>query len=134
MNDYKDYKNDKHGNEIDDEEEEDADENDDKIDDDDDDDAVENYDKIDDDDHADENDDQNDGAGQIRRLWQPIKAFLLAPLAGQCCLDHLEDHDYDHHHLEDRDNSDDETAMMKMISMKPIKAFLLTRHCWQVLL
>ena len=43
-----------------------------------DDDAVENYDKIDDDDHADENDDQNDGAGQIRRLWQPIKAFLLA--------------------------------------------------------
>ena len=44
--------------------------------------ADENDDKIDDDDDedADENDDHNDSAGQIRRLWQPIKAFLLAPL------------------------------------------------------
>ena len=31
-----------------------------------------------DEDNAAENDDQSDGAGQIRRLWQPIKAFLLA--------------------------------------------------------
>ena len=71
--------------------------NDGKIDDDADENHDENYDKIDDDvddNNTDENDDQNDGAGQIRRLWQPIKAFLLAPLAGQCR--HLEDH---HDHL-----------------------------------
>ena len=89
---------DKCWNEIDDDD--DADENDGKIDDD------------DDDDDADENDDHNDSAGQIRRLWQPIKAFLLAPLAlaSACCHDHHDDYlDYlEHHDDHDHFHSNDD--------------------------
>ena len=94
--DYYNYDNDENDDDDDDEnDDDDTEENDD-------DDTEENDDDENDDDDTDENDDEdtdenddhNDSAGQIRRLWQPIKAFLLAPLAGQCR--HLEDH---HDHL-----------------------------------
>ena len=89
--------------------------------DDDDDDADENDGKIDDDDDddADENDDHNDSAGQIRRLWQPIKAFLLAPLAGQCR--HLEDH---HDHLWRHDSHYD--LLLNIENCQPVLRILLS--------
>ena len=69
--------------------------------------------------YLDENDDHNDSAGQIRRLWQPIKAFLLAPLAGQCR--HLEDH---HDHLWRHDSHYD--LLLNIENCQPVLRILLS--------